>query len=88
LFVDGVELANGFCELTDAHEQRRRFEAENRQRLANGVEAMPLDEAFLAALQAGMPDCSGVAVGIDRLLMLASGSRDLEAVLSFSWQRA
>ena len=88
LFVDGVELANGFCELTDADEQRRRFEAENRQRLAGGDEAMPLDGAFLAALQAGLPDCSGVAVGVDRLLMLASGSRALQAVLAFPWGRA
>jgi lysyl-tRNA synthetase class 2 len=88
LFVDGVELANGFCELTDADEQRRRFEAENRQRISAGVDAMPLDEAFLAALQHGLPDCSGVAVGIDRLLMLVTGSSDLDAVLAFPWRLA
>lgn len=88
LFVDGVELANGFHELTDAAEQRRRFEAENRQRIANGADAMPLDGAFLAALQSGLPDCSGVAVGMDRLLMLTSGCSGLDEVLSFPWLRA
>jgi len=88
LFVDGVELANGFCELTDAAEQARRFEAENTQRVADGLAAVPLDEAFLAALGAGLPDCSGVALGIDRLLMLATGQQHLDEVLAFSWARA
>jgi len=88
LFVDGIELANGFHELTDAAEQRRRFEAENRQRVRDGAEPMPLDEAFLAALQAGLPGCSGVAVGIDRLLMLATGNDHLDQVLAFPWRLA
>lgn len=88
LFVDGVELANGFRELTDAAEQRRRFEQENLERAAAGKAEMPLDEAFLDALQAGMPDCSGVALGIDRLLMLSRGQASLAEVLAFPWSRA
>ena len=59
----GVELANGFYELTDAAEQRDRFVQENQQRQKAGLDEMPLDEKFLAALQHGMPDCSGVALG-------------------------
>jgi lysyl-tRNA synthetase class 2 len=88
LFVDGIELANGFHELTDADEQRRRFIDENAQRVATGLPEMPLDHAFLAALEAGMPDCSGVALGLDRLLMLAGGHDHLDAVLAFPWDRA
>ena len=88
LFVDGIELANGFRELTDAAEQRRRFSAENRQRVSNGSDAMPMDEAFLSALQAGLPECSGVAIGLDRLLMLSVGGSQLEQVLAFPWRLA
>jgi lysyl-tRNA synthetase class 2 len=88
LFVDGIELANGFHELTDAAEQRRRFVDENAQRVAAGLQEMPLDHAFLAALEAGMPDCSGVALGLDRLLMLAGRHDHLDEVLAFPWDRA
>jgi len=88
LFVAGVELVNGFRELTDAAEQHRRFEAENRQRVVTGLSAVPLDEALLAALEAGMPECSGVALGVDRLLMLSRGETHLDAVLAMPWRRA
>jgi lysyl-tRNA synthetase class 2 len=82
-FLDGVEIANGFHELGDAAEQRRRFEADNAARAARGLPAMPLDERLLAALAAGLPDCSGVALGLDRLLMWLCGARHLDEVLAF-----
>ncbi len=87
LYVDGVELANGYHELTDPAEQRRRFERDNRQRQQRGAVPRPVDERLLAALAAGLPDCAGVALGVDRLLMLASGESDIRRVLSFAWDR-
>ncbi|MDX1454502.1 MAG: EF-P lysine aminoacylase EpmA [Gammaproteobacteria bacterium] len=86
-FVEGVELANGFYELCDAPEQRRRCEAENRARRQQGLAAMPIDEHFLAALESGLPDCAGVAVGFDRVVMLALGKADIAATMSFSFER-
>lgn len=83
LFFRGLELANGFWELTDPAEQRRRFEDERRRRRARGLEVPDLDEAFLAALEAGLPDCAGVALGLDRLLALVLGLESLEAVVPF-----
>lgn len=88
LYLDGVESANGFHELSDPVEQRRRFEAENAARLARGLAPVPLDERLLAALEHGLPDCAGVAVGLDRLLMRAAGVNDIDAVLAFPWERA
>jgi lysyl-tRNA synthetase class 2 len=88
LYLEGMELANGFRELTDAREQRRRFMADLAAREARGLEAPPLDERFLAALEAGMPDTAGVALGLDRLLMIATGSRHIDQVLSFPIERA
>jgi lysyl-tRNA synthetase class 2 len=87
LFVDGVEIANGYHELTDAAEQRRRFEADNAVLRARGEPARPLDEALLEALEAGLPDCAGVALGLDRLLMLLTGEDRLAEVLAFDWER-
>ncbi len=80
LYACGVELANGFGELTDAAEQRRRFEAEMDEKARVHGERYPLDEDFLAAL-AAMPEASGVALGFDRLVMLAAGARRIEDVL-------
>ena len=80
LYACGVELANGFGELTDAAEQRRRFEAEMDVKLATYRERYPLDEEFLDAL-ARMPAASGVAMGFDRLVMLATGARRIADVL-------
>lgn len=80
LFIAGVELANGYHELCDPVEQRARFAADNRSR---GAAAMPVDERLLAALEAGLPDCAGVALGFDRLVMLALGSTDIADVLAF-----
>ena len=88
LYVDGMELANGFHELTDAAEQRRRFTAEQARRRAQGLPEVALDERLLAALQAGLPECAGVALGVDRLVMAATGAGALEEVLAFPLQRA
>ena len=88
LYVDGVELANGYFELLDGQEQRRRFERDNARRRECARPERPLDERLLAALDHGLPECSGVALGVDRLLMLATGSRDIRRVLAFDWERA
>jgi lysyl-tRNA synthetase class 2 len=88
LYVDGLELANGYFELTDPEEQRRRFEHDNARRREYGQPERPVDEHLLAALEQGLPDCSGVALGVDRLLMLATGVSDIRKVLAFDWARA
>ena len=88
LYIDGLELCNGYWELTNADEQRARFEADNRQRKAAGKTEMDVDEAFLMALERGLPDCAGVALGLDRLLMLKTGTRDIADVLAFPIERA
>lgn len=80
VYVSGVELANGFGELTDAAEQRVRFEAEMAEKQRIYGERYPIDEDFLAALEF-MPEASGVALGFDRLVMLATGAQRIEAVL-------
>ena len=80
LYACGVELANAFGELTDAAEQRRRFEAEMDEKERSYGERYPLDEDFLAAL-AIMPAASGIALGLDRLVLLLTGARRLEDVL-------
>jgi lysyl-tRNA synthetase class 2 len=88
LIIDGIELANGYHELTDAIEQQRRFEHDNEQRLASGRPAVEMDENLLQAMQRELPDCAGVALGLDRLLMLQAGLKDLGEVLSFPFDRA
>ena len=88
LYYRGVELANGFEELTDAVEQRARFEADREQRLRRGLPAPRVDQALLDALAAGMPAVSGVALGFDRLVMLRTGAPDISAVLAFPLERA
>ena len=87
LYVNGVELANGYRELTDPVEQRRRILADLQYRRDHGLDVMPVDELLLAALDAGMPPSSGVAVGFDRLVMLAVGADELSGVLTFSLDR-
>lgn len=74
VFFGAVELANGFHELTDPSEQRERFESENERRSQLDLPRIPLDEAFLAALEAGLPECAGVALGVDRLAMVLRGA--------------
>lgn len=88
LYLCGVEIANGFHELTDADEQRRRFVDDNRRRRAAGLPERPIDEHLLAALEAGMPAAAGVALGVDRLLLVLTGSRHLREVIAFAGDRA
>lgn len=88
LFINGVELGNGYEELTDAIEQQRRFEAEILLRQQNQLAETAKDLRLIAALETGLPDCSGVAIGLDRLLMLLSNSPMIDDVLSFSIARA
>ena len=83
MYFGELELANGFYELTDANEQRTRFAHDNQQRLDKKLDAMPVDECFLNALAAGMPACSGVAVGVDRLLMVLLNKNNIADVLAF-----
>jgi lysyl-tRNA synthetase class 2 len=87
LFYGEMELANGFDELLDADEQRQRFERDNLARQASGQLPSVMDEYLLAALEHGLPACSGVALGLDRLLMLFSGATTLEQVLAFPFSR-
>lgn len=84
LYLNGIELANGYDELTDAEEQRLRFSEDNTERQRLGLPEVDVDEHLLAALQHGMPESAGVALGVDRLLQLALGKARLEDVLTFS----
>lgn len=84
IYFRGVELANGYDELTDADEQQQRFAEDNAKRRSLGHEEKEVDECLIAALRHGMPPCSGVALGVDRLLMLALGEERLAHVLPFS----
>jgi lysyl-tRNA synthetase class 2 len=88
VFVEGIELANGYHELTDPVEQRRRFTADLDARRSGGLPEVPIDNHLLAALEHGLPACAGVALGIDRLVMVAAGSRDISEVLAFPIDRA
>jgi len=88
LYMSGVELANGFHELADAEEQFTRFERQLHTRHVHELPKVPLDNRFLAALQHGLPDCAGVALGIDRLVMLAVGAKSIDEVISFPIDRA
>ena len=83
-YYKGLELANGFHELTDAREQQYRFEKDNRLREKAGLPQREIDYRFLGALQAGIPNTSGVALGVDRLIMIALGAESIKEVISFS----
>lgn len=85
IYYNGLELANGFHELTDPVEQRARFENDIKEREAFGKPPLPIDEEFLQALEKGIPDCSGVAVGFDRLMMLQQKTSSLQEVIPFPW---
>ncbi len=84
LYYQGVELANGFHELASAEEQRKRFTAELEKRKRSGQPLVPIDERLLSALEAGFPPCSGVALGVDRLVMLALGAESINEVMAFT----
>jgi lysyl-tRNA synthetase class 2 len=88
LYWRGVELANGFHELTDAADLRRRFAAVNRARAADGRDELPMPERFLAAIEHGLPDSTGCALGFDRLVMLATGAASIDEVIAFPTERA
>ena len=88
LYLGPLELANGYHELTDAGEQRARFERDRTVRAGRGVVQPPIDEALLDALATGMPECSGVALGIDRLLMAMLGTGAIADVLAYDFGRA
>ena len=88
LYAGGMELANGYFELTDADQQRARIEKDLLERKRLGLANYPMDEKLLAALGSGLPACSGVALGVDRLLMLITGNSSIEEVLAFTTDRA
>lgn len=88
LYFQGIELANGFHELTDGAEQLKRFEQDNAKRQTLGLEVMPIDKNFIAAINSGLPACAGVALGIDRLLMLAFNCSKITQVIAFENSRA
>jgi lysyl-tRNA synthetase class 2 len=87
IFINGMELGNGFHELNDPQEQRKRFQSDNNRRKIMGLQEVPLDEHFLAALEE-LPDCAGVAIGIERLLMVISGAKHIQEVLNFPFEYA
>jgi lysyl-tRNA synthetase class 2 len=88
VFLGDLELANGFHELTDHREQRERFNKESRRRLDLGLPVLPTDQRLINALAYGLPACAGVALGLDRLLMVATGASHIDEVLTFPWDRA
>jgi lysyl-tRNA synthetase class 2 len=88
LYLDGIELANGFHELGDPLEQRRRFAQDLQKRRQRGRRVAPLDERFLTALEEGLPDCAGVALGFERLVMVALGLPSISGAMAFPADRA
>ncbi|MCS6959494.1 MAG: lysine--tRNA ligase [Pseudanabaenaceae cyanobacterium SKYGB_i_bin29] len=87
LFIQGMEYANGFSELNDPQEQRRRFEQQLAQKYAGDEEAHPMDEDFIQALALGMPTCAGMGIGIDRLIMLLTDTASIRDVVMFPTMR-
>ncbi len=83
VFYRGLELANGYRELRDAEEQRRRFDTDRQRRAAAGIEDIPVDNALLAALDSGLPECCGVAVGFDRVVMTIENLPNIAKAISF-----
>jgi len=86
-YCDGLELCNGFGELTDPVEQRARLERDQAARAGAGLDVYPIDERFLEALERGMPESGGIAIGVDRVVMLATGAAHIDEVLAFSQSR-
>ncbi|WP_158162178.1 elongation factor P--(R)-beta-lysine ligase [Grimontia hollisae] len=88
VYFKGIELANGFYELDDANEQLARFEEDNRKRGKMGLQPQPIDHHLLDALRHGLPECAGVALGVDRLIMLALDKAHIDDVIAFPVGRA
>lgn len=87
LYWQGVELANGYWELIDPDVQRQRFNADLEARSSQGLEIPEVDQKFLSAIEAGLPECAGVALGVDRLLMVLGGYKCIDEVMAFSFER-
>ncbi|MBI5076835.1 EF-P lysine aminoacylase GenX [Candidatus Falkowbacteria bacterium] len=87
LYFDGLELANAFSELTDAREQARRLRQEQRLRKKLGQEVFPIDKEFINALKSGLPECAGIALGVDRFVQILLGCREINNVLSLPMKR-
>jgi lysyl-tRNA synthetase class 2 len=81
LYIAGLELANAFGELTDAGEQKRRLEADEAKRAQMGKETWPVDPDFISALTSGIPNSGGIALGVDRMIMLFTGAKDINEVI-------
>ena len=88
LYIRGLEIANAYQELTDVSEQHARFKADIEYRQDQGLGEVPMPAALLGALEQGFPQCAGVAMGIDRLMMVITTADHMESVLSFPWQQA
>ena len=88
IYVDGVELANGYHELLDPDELSRRSSINNQGRLKDGSRLLPEDSRLLGAMRSGLPQCAGVALGVDRLVMLATGAETIDEVVAFPIDRA
>lgn len=88
IYVEGIELANGYHELIKSDEQEERFKKANQERLFFGKKELPIDTCFLNALKTGIPDCCGVAVGFDRLMMLRLGAKSIQEIMPFGWEEA
>ncbi len=88
VFIKGVEIGNGFFELSDAEEQEKRFDLENQSRNMKKLAQVEKDTFFLDALKFGLPDCTGVALGLDRLLMIVANANSLDDVLAFPFDKA
>ena len=88
VFFHNLECANGYVELTDAHQQAQRFDKDQQRRAKYGLPEVQSDERLLAALDSGLPDCAGVAMGLDRILMLLCATDNIADVLSFDWSHA
>ncbi len=88
LYLEGIEICNGYNELTDANELEKRCHEQNRLRQANGLQTVPQPKRFIAAMKNGLPPCSGVALGIDRLVMLLLGCQSIKQVLAFPHEQA
>ena len=86
-FIGGMEIANAFSELNDPDDQRGRFESQQRLAVAGDDEAQPYDEAFVQALEYGMPPAGGIGIGIDRLVMIVTGTRSIREVVLFPAMR-